>query len=112
MSSLLSFTRARAASRWPAARMRSASRSQEVRLIELHVGADAVPVGCDGEEMAEHLRIPSPGELQLGESAVVGLELRGQLLARLHRIAHSCHFRTPSSLHRYSPYAPDYQKKN
>src|SRR6266513_1925580 len=55
---------------------------QQVRLVALHVGADHVPVRRDAHQMSQRLRIPSPRQLQLAERAVVGLELRGERLAR------------------------------
>src|SRR5213078_4237989 len=55
---------------------------QQVRLAALHVGTDHVPVRRDAHQMTERLRIPSPRQFQLAERAVVGLEFRGEQLAR------------------------------
>src|SRR5213082_3192584 len=55
---------------------------QQVRLVALHVGADDVPVRGDAHQMSQRLRIPSPRQFQLAERAIVGLEFRGERLAR------------------------------
>src|SRR6266853_5543975 len=55
---------------------------QQVRLVALDVGADDVPVRSDAHQMTEGLRIPLPRQFQFAERAVVGLEFRGEQLAR------------------------------
>src|SRR5580704_15805628 len=55
---------------------------QQVRMVALHVGADEILVRGDAHEMTERLRIPSPGQLEFAERAVVRFEFRGEGIAR------------------------------
>src|ERR1700720_1849770 len=54
---------------------------QQVRPVALHVHAYEVAVVGGAEQIAEGRGIPTPGQFQLAEGAVVGLEFHGERVA-------------------------------
>src|SRR5690349_7471591 len=53
-----------------------------MRVVALDVGADAVAVGSDAQQLAPGRGVPVPRQLQLSEGAVVGLEFRIERIGR------------------------------